>query len=237
MNLGHLMRVLSRFRIVVVIGLILTFTLTLLSYVRVDYQNGLRLKYRQSEKWESHAKLWITLPRSSQAPSNSDQATPPTGEDLAVQIAGVATGDTVLGMVRRIESLDHVTIGATPGTVITANGQGVALPTVDIDVTAPTAVHSARIANFTSQALRIFVSREQRAGNIPKASLHVLNVATESKLVAPRSKTLPIIVFLTGLMATVGLVSILENLRPRVKVVSAPEQPYQEPPANRRTGS
>jgi hypothetical protein len=52
-------------------------------------------------------------------------------------------------------------------------------------------------------------------------------------LLVPRKKTRPIIVFLTVAIATFGLAFILENLRPRVRVVPD-QQATRRPKTSRR---
>jgi capsular polysaccharide biosynthesis protein len=58
----------------------------------------------------------------------------------------------------------------------------------------------------------------------------VITKADPPVLVKGRSKTLPVVVFVTVLLGVVGLVFMLENLRPRirpvddVKRIPAPEQ-------------
>ena len=54
-------------------------------------------------------------------------------------------------------------------------------------------------------------------------SLKVLNAASPVRAVvaAPRSKTRPIMVLVLGLAATLALVLILENLKPRLREVRA----------------
>jgi hypothetical protein len=41
---------------------------------------------------------------------------------------------------------------------------------------------------------------------------------------APRKKTTPIVVFLTVLLAAIGLAFVLENLRPRIRALAAEEE-------------
>jgi capsular polysaccharide biosynthesis protein len=249
MDLGHLFRVLKRFRAVVAVGICLTLFLAFLSYVSVGPHG---VQYRQAEKWESHSRLWVTIPgfsagKSLAAPQRGSSGNSQTVQDaegrlqsLAVLYAGLATGDPVLNLVRAAGPIKG-TIVAVPATVPLLNGGGASLPIVDIGVTASSQSGSQKLANEVSSALMTYVRDEQNANKVRpdnRVDLSVLNVAKQSKLVAGRSKTLPIIVFLTGLMATIALVSVLENLRPRVQVVSTPDLLYeQDRPASRRSVS
>ena len=59
-----------------------------------------------------------------------------------------------------------------------------------------------------------------------RVDLQVLQNATAPILLQPRKKTLPIVILLAVLSATIGLAFILENARPRVTPVTtlaAPE--------------
>ena len=42
-----------------------------------------------------------------------------------------------------------------------------------------------------------------------------MNTGFSPRLIAPRSKTMPIVIFLAVMFATMSLVFVLENLRPR----------------------
>ncbi len=54
-------------------------------------------------------------------------------------------------------------------------------------------------------------------------------------LLEGRSKTVPIVVFLTVMLAVIGLAFILENLRPRVRPVADVSDPQAAPrPVRRR---
>ena len=57
-------------------------------------------------------------------------------------------------------------------------------------------------------------------------------------LLEGRSKTVPIVVFLTVMLAVIGLAFILENLRPRVRPVAdvADRQEAPRPVRRRRSG-
>lgn len=252
MDLRHLLRVLGRFRFAVIVGVLLTCMLSFLSFVNVSRSHGkFTFHYRASETFESHARLWVTLPGFSagqslttgtgQAATHAQSIAQAESrlESLAVLYAGLATGDPVLKSVRAHGPIKG-SIVAVPGTVQTGGGATASLPIVDVGVTSHSAFDAQRIANDVSNALRIYVRAQQQTNGVaPKdrVELDVLNVAdaNQTKVVARRSKTLPIIVFLTGLMAMVALVSILENLRPRVQVVAAAENRYEEHPAGRRS--
>jgi hypothetical protein len=64
------------------------------------------------------------------------------------------------------------------------------------------------------------------AAGIPVAervSLEIVDRPTKAKLTGHRSKTLPFVIFLGLMAATFGVVFVLENLDPRVRVVEEDE--------------
>ena len=59
----------------------------------------------------------------------------------------------------------------------------------------------------------------------------------EAKLIVPRKKTVPVTVFLSVLVATIALVFVLENLRPRITQLQEREREAtaREQPGSRRS--
>ena len=73
-----------------------------------------------------------------------------------------------------------------------------------------------------TQAFMAFLDRKAREAEIPESQrvqVDVLAQPREAVVIEPRKKTLPIVVFLTVITGTVGLVFVLENLRSRVRPV------------------
>jgi fructose-specific phosphotransferase system IIC component len=52
----------------------------------------------------------------------------------------------------------------------------------------------------------------------------VVQHADKARLLSGRSKTLPIVIFMTIMIAVIGLSVLLENLRPRVRPVAAEQK-------------
>ena len=78
MDLALYARVFWRFRLLVVLGLLLAVTLALLSIVRVSTDG---LTYRQQEQWVSRAMLLITEPQFPEGRSVFEQSIPPVSTD------------------------------------------------------------------------------------------------------------------------------------------------------------
>jgi hypothetical protein len=66
---------------------------------------------------------------------------------------------------------------------------------------------------------------QQEGSGVPKPEriqLRVLNRAGALDLVQPRSKTLPVVVFLAVMFATIALAFVLENANPSVRPLPKP---------------
>jgi capsular polysaccharide biosynthesis protein len=99
-----------------------------------------------------------------------------------------------------------------------APNNGNVLPIVQITALSYSAPASRALGNRAAAALAQYVDAQQKANGVPPAEriqLRVLNRAAQTSLVTPRSKTLPIGIFVVVLFATIGLAFVLENLRPR----------------------
>src|SRR5687767_14202280 len=81
MDLALYIRVLWRFRVLVVFGLVLAFSLALLSFVRVSFDEGEpTLSYRKAEVWQSETTLLVTRRG---RPWTRITTSPETGEELS----------------------------------------------------------------------------------------------------------------------------------------------------------
>ena len=140
---------------------------------------------------------------------------------LAVTYAALATSDEVTkAAIRR-----HGITGTLAADFGYTNKASTALPTVSVSATAITPAKSALLANDSIPALSAVIAQQQTESGIPpekQARLQWLNRAapSEALVATPRSKTPPVIVFVLIMAATIGLVLLLESLRPRVRVVS-----------------
>ncbi len=238
MDLALYARVIWRFRLVVLLGLLLAIALSTLSFVRVTFKGGApRLAYRQAEVWQSGERLLITQSGFAEGWTNPPGAQPGVPSSvvggstqtfvatdrfaaLALYYEQLANSDSVQRFVHRDRSLrgsyfaQHVTDPASRGP----------LPILDIGGYAGTPEDAIRIARRGVEGFRRYLEQQQIRTGIPtseRVHLSVLNAATGAVISSPRKKTLPIVVFLTVMIAAVGLAFILENLRPRVHLVGS----------------
>jgi hypothetical protein len=234
MDLGLMLRVLWRFRLLVALGFLGAVGLAVLSYARVDLRHSPHLKPREREQWMSSATLFIS-------PSGfpwgrivgSVNADPGRFGEYATLYARLATSDPVKRIMVRQGSVDetHELIQAYPVLSSDFNTDSPPLPLVQVNATAATARRARTLARRESEAFRQYIAVEQRANGIPVArrvNVTIVKRAQPAQLLKGRSKTLPIVIFMTVMIATCGLAFVLENLRPRVRAVAAEEAP---PPA------
>jgi hypothetical protein len=252
MDLQLYARVLWRFRLIVAVGLGLALLLAMLSVVRINAQG---ISYRHSELWSTTMRLLVTqrgapevrLYGQSQTPqgqtaSPGDQAAklglpivdPARFNTLAILYAEFATSDPV----RRLMLRDGPIHGRIAATAVRDDASGVLLPLIDLVAISTSPGEAANLARRSAGALDMYVARQQTANNVPTSDRVVVHTIEEPRVpqvYQPRSKTMAIVVFLAVLLATVGLAFLLENLRPRVRVVpDAPEQEFERG-ARRRT--
>jgi hypothetical protein len=199
MDLALYGRVLWRFRWLVAGGLALAVVLTVFSVARVT-SNG--LAYRSHEVWESKSTLLLTQ-RNGEAFADPSKFSSLT--DLYAQLAN--SDDVRLSMLAAgaKKSWKLMASPVPPQTNPTA-----VLPVISLSGQAYTRSDAVRATVLGRQAFLDYLSRQKGA-----AGIQVLQKATVPKLVQPRKKTLPIIVFLAVLSATVAAAFVLENVRPR----------------------
>ena len=230
-------RVLWRFRLIVLAGVCFGLALAFLSFVRVSFADGKpTFAYRQSEVWESEARLFVTqrgFPWGRTAPeylpAGLEDRAPPVPEsdpgrlaNLATLYAEFAKGDFVQSVVGR-KRAPLVVVEPVPAPPLSSPP---ILPLISVRALGPTPAAAAALARQTANALLAFVRREQGEARIPDASrvqLVPLSRPNSAIRVKERGKTVPMIVFVAVLMAACGLAFILENLRPglRPKVFDA----------------
>jgi hypothetical protein len=238
MDLLLYLRVLWRFRLIVAAGLALALLLAVLAYANISLDGGLKLEPRGTETWQSQSVVLITqtgfpygraVPQYSDADPDSGTPSVPLGDQdrfaaLAQIYSKLANSDQV-----RVALSDDVAI---PGEVMaeaTVNESGQPLPLMTITATSNTASDAQKLANRTMDAFRAYVEEQQERAGIAAAErtrLEVLERGEEPLLIAPRKKTLPGLVFFAVMIGTLGLIYILENLRPQPRTTPAPGEAW-----------
>jgi hypothetical protein len=237
-------RVLWRFRLIVAAGLILAVAAAGLSVIRVSSSG---VSYRQTEVWSSTARLGVTqygFPWGrlfAQSPvtgtEGKDQipvANPDRFNALAVLYAELATSDPV----RRLMLRRGVMRGEIIATALRDSESGTQLPLIEMTGLAESPQEAVALTSRGVLALQTYLEEEQRSNGVPALDRVVLQEVvepTEAEVFQPRSKTMPVVIFLAVMFATVALAFLLENLRPRYKEVKELDEPPVARPAHRRT--
>jgi hypothetical protein len=243
-------RVIASHKLVVVGGILLAVSLSFLSFVQIDLHNPGNLQYRQKQQWASYSTLFVTqqgFPWGSlgnqtgthttdggQA-ANSRSVDPVRLISLAVIYSQLIPSDAVLEVMRQSGPIDG-TVEAAPVTD-PANPSDV-LPLISVAGLSDTQQHATDLVRRATSAFRAYLAAQQAASNIAPADRVVLSTVNRpgrTKLLADRSKTLPIVVFLTVALATIAICFILENLRPRIRAVTGDVMPDRVPDAPPRT--
>jgi hypothetical protein len=222
-------RVIWRFRFVVAIGVVLAIVLATLSFVRVSPSG---LSYRQSQDFSASTTYLLT---GSGGPAYDvytagGSKSPLALSNLAALYATVATGDAVHQRLLKSGPLHGIVTANS--FVNTQTSQKYPLPLLAITADASSPGRAVALARRAANAFEGFITDQQDAANIKPANrvqLLVVNHPKQAVLVTGRKKTLPAVIFLTILTATLGLAFVLENLRPRVHPISTLEDDRERP--------
>jgi hypothetical protein len=230
-------RVLWRFRVLVLGGLLVAILLSAMAVFKLP-----SFEYRQSETWQSTATLLITqegfpegrttLPGvgapAAAAPDEEEAeeaggdrpdrvfAEPGRLASLALLYAQLANGDPVQQAVMSEAGKRGVTPGAV--TVIALQEPGIGpLPLLSFQGTAASAPDAKATTAAAVDAFQRWVQRSQAGADIlprDRITLSALEQPGPAVVTVPRKKTMPVMIFLTVMLVTVGLAFVLENLRP-----------------------
>jgi hypothetical protein len=228
MDLSLYGRVIWRFRWLVALGLILAIALSVLSIAKVSSHG---LSYRKHEIWQSSSTVLLTQHgfiwgRSVVPPTQAGSTSGPGWlSGLTELYAQFANSDQVKALMLSDGASKNWTLTAAP---VIPSGSSSALPVVALAGLAYTPAGAVRATVLGRTAFMQYVKSQQAQAAIPnneRVDLQVLQDVTAPVVVQPRKKTLPLVIFLAVLSATIGLAFILENARPRVKPVAlaAPE--------------
>jgi hypothetical protein len=213
-------RVVWRFRLLVLAGFVLAFVLAFLTFASVSFAGGKpSVHYRQQEVWSSTAIVRLAGSRFLEGQS-FPVVDPSRFASYAFDYATLANGDEVRALIRGR--------GRPVGDVQAAPyiQQGIQnapfLPLIQFVGNGDTQSHAIVMAQRGVSAFRQWLQHEQDQSGVPvsrRVVLDVLNRPQRPELTQRRKLTTPVVVFLTVMIAALGLAFILENLRPRVRPV------------------
>ncbi len=208
-------------------GFFVAVVLSVLTFVKVDFSGGLpKFAYRSHELWESNSRLLLTQPGFKWGNNNPG---PNAGEiegrlpGLAAIYSSFVTSDAVMRIMYQKGGPIRGTVIASP---LQAGPNGnTTLPVVNILAIDTTILDAMKLANRASAALGTYVRQQQEENGVPpseRIELQPLNVAFAPKLIQPRSKTMPIVVFMAIMFCTLSIAVLLENVRPRPQAAKEP---------------
>ena len=219
------LRVLWRFRLLVAAGVVLATALAVLSFVRVDPGGTPLLKYREDEQWASFSMVFVTqqgfpwgrLTSASAAAADPKAKVAFESEarfaNLAVLYAYLASSDPVRKLMLREGPVDGE-VAAEP--VMSSGTFASPLPLIRLIAIAKTPERSHELVIRLTDAFRTFLATEQARNRIAanqRVLVTVVRRADEPELLAGRSLTLPIVVFMGVMILVSGLVFVIENMR------------------------
>lgn len=229
MDLRVLGGVLVRHRVLVVVGVLVALVLATLSYFKPVMDGGVpSLEPRKAELWQASEVLFLTqrgfpAGRTEQpivTRKIGDQETavaqfsdPGKFTSLSPLYAQLANSDAVRARAIRAGGPLAGTAKVIP-TADTSYGGVNALPMITVFATSPTRQGAISTAARISHAFQGYLVSSQKKAKIAddkRVRIEVINKAGNETLLVPRKKTLPIIVLLGVLSATVALAFAREN--------------------------
>jgi hypothetical protein len=230
MDIRLLIRVISRFRYLALAGVLLAVAATIFSAARLDTTHW-RLHFRQQLQYQSTAVLLVDGNRPSWLyavpPGTSGATTATTAATTTGTIADPARlgGLTSLygyfvqsDAVRRLTGSEPVnSVSAVTITADVGNGRRDPLPLLAVMATGGSPHAATDLAGRVTAAFQRYVHDRQTEAHVSdqdRVTLRVVNAPSPATLVAPRSYTRSIVAGLLTIIATIGLMLVIENLRP-----------------------
>jgi hypothetical protein len=246
-DLQLVIRVLWRFKLLVVIGLLAAYGLAFYSYYNVELSGGPKLTPRESEQWESLTTLFVTsrgfpwgqvsdlgegevagsdLPARRSTPSSVD---PARMVGLSALYMELATSDVVLKEMLKTGPID----GALQAFPVVPGGNKSLdpVPMFTLSAIGPTPDQAQKLAQRHVKSFLRVLWRRQTSAGIPQYQRVVVEIVRQPQpavLLEGRKLTRPIVIFLAVMIAVFAFAFVLENLRPRVRPVGG-EQKHADP--------
>jgi hypothetical protein len=228
MDIRLFLRLITRFRYIAIVGVLLAVAATIFSAARLDTVHW-QLKYRQLLEYQSTAVLlvdgnrpsWLYAVPPGTAAAATTTDTSSTGIADPARLGGLTSlygyfvqSDAVrkLTGAEPINSVSAVTITADVG-----NGRRDPLPLLAVTATGGSPHAATDLAGRVTKAFQQYVRDRQTKAHVSdqdRVTLQVVNAPSAGTLVAPRSYTRAIVAGLLTIIATIGLMLLIENLRP-----------------------
>lgn len=211
------------------------------------------VSYRQAETWQVRTRLLVTqqafpwgrttpLPASAQTSASTPPSTTTTSSlsgvqptigssllynpnqftSLAILYAQLLNSSAIQDPIKRHFPSNVLLTGQE---VVNPSANNEILPLVDVIGIAPTRTEARRVSQAGANLFESYAEQQQVAAAVPANQRVVFRVVSTTKtLLAGRKKTLPVVAFLGIMIAAIGLAFILENFRPRVRALPAPQR-------------
>lgn len=213
------LQVLWRFRVLVAAGLCAAALFAFLAVVRVSPGSGAFLQYRKGEQYVSYATLFVTQPGFPWGQLDAPQSADPARfTSLAIVYSQLATTDPV----RRLLLAGGPIRGSVQVAPVLDQTNQEPLPLISIAAFSDSASGAIELAKRQTAALIRFIRNQQQTNAIRsenRVDVSLVRKAQYAQLVKGRSMALPVVIFLTVLLAFCALAFVLENMRPRIRAV------------------
>lgn len=258
MDTGLYMRVIWRFKWIFFTGLALAIFLAVFSTAKISFAGGTpTLTYRKSAAYRAQALLLVTQPgfpegrsnlgdvvrvAGSSAPGGSATYVPRFADpgryaELALIYSTYATSDPIYEKMLK----DGPVIGKVLANPLMQPGTGNAEPIIVLASIAPSPAAAIRLTKRVMGALTAFLEEQQATNGVPKSKRAIivpLNTPQRATVYQGHKLTKPLFVFMTMLLAALGLCFLLENLRPRMAIASpVADEPAASRPRRRSRAS
>lgn len=233
MDLPLFGRIVWRFKWIAVIGLVLATLLAVFSTATVSFAGGPHLAYRTPTVYEADTLVLVTQKgfpwgRAVLPLGGPGYADPSRLALLAQLYATFVSSDAIQTQILHRGGSERVSARAMQSNQSTGS-----LPYIIVSGFATSPADAVHASFAGTAALKRFVESQQNAAGIAPVDRAVLRTIQDPLTVSiavPHKKTTPIVVFMTVILATLGLILALENLRPRVRLVERARGAADPPP-------
>jgi hypothetical protein len=228
MDIRHFIRVMSRFKRLVIGGTVAGAVLAVLAYGNPGFVNGKpTIIPRGGETWQSQSELLLNGPGDPYGRIGSGaQAYAPVQtymSDLAPIYSAIANGDAIQSQIHSERPRVVGSVSASAGVNWTLQS---ALPIVTLTATAKSSGAAAMLARRGAAALQAYSVRAQTGAGIlanERVSLSILKSSSAPVLIESPKMTTSLLVFVVFFLGSVSLALVLENARPRSLSMGSPK--------------
>lgn len=240
MDLTLFFRVVWRYRLLVLSGLILAVLAALLSLVRISPGSSPAVSLRGSGEYVSYTTIFVTqrgfpwgrLPVANPDPSVSGGVDAAKLAALATLYTKLADSDPVQNLNKAVLPEKGWELEAAP--VLDGGGLNQPLPLIRIAAIANSPALAEQAAGTAADSLMTYVSQNQRRAGIPykdRVVLQLIKGPEEAKTLSGRPLTKPIVLFLLITLLTLAAPFVIDNVRRSARAVREENRPADGSPS------